>query len=115
MTPSAQETAMHTATVQPTADYANGGPCKVVIDGWCVSLSIPSSPSVIAEHDGKIKLHAYKPGRDAQGRYASTRHPLDGTHWDTTRDAWQAAYTAGLNAFMVYERHAAEWGLPVGE
>ncbi len=101
--------------------YADGGPSKVVLDGWGVSFSrlcrALSSASVAAADDGMITLKVYEvrqgfnwapcvPGDTRE------RHPLDGTKYATQRDADRAAYEAGLTGFMVYEKHAAGYGLP---
>jgi hypothetical protein len=42
-------------------------------------------------------------------------HPLHGQWFATKRDADRAAYTAGLTAYLVYERSAAAYGLPTDD
>lgn len=92
--------------------HSDGGPAMVAHTEWGMSTSSlsawMSSPSVAAADDGKHTLRVSR----TVGADGVERHELDGTRYDTNRDASRAAYEAGLLGFMVYERHAAKWGLP---
>jgi hypothetical protein len=96
--------------------YGDGGPAKVVLDGWAMSTSslsrALSSPSVVARDDGMHTLNIDRVVNERPGGGSADRHPLDGTRYATYRDADRAAYGAGIVGFMVYERDAAGFGLP---
>lgn len=96
--------------------YHDGGPAMVVINGYQTStsnLSGFSSAAALSADDGKYTLNLSKPVRGPGGGIAGfDKHALDGTKYDTAREASRAAYDAGALAFMVYERNAAKWGLP---
>ena len=78
-------------------EYMDGGPPLVVIDPWAVSTSFPTDDS-----DGpQYTLHARTVDMEP--------HPLNGSRYATRRDADRAVYDAGLLAFMVYEREAADF------
>ena len=101
--------------------YADGGPAMVVVDGYSMSTSNVSgfsSRAVLAADDGMFTLNLSMPIRDGVGSMAPIlrfdKHELDGTKYATRHDASRAAFDAGTLAFMVYERDAAKWGLPVG-
>lgn len=84
--------------------YVDGGPAKVVLYRWATSTTFPT----YVEGGGctlDVTLNVSGPD--------GFRHPLDGTVYATIRDAEQAVYEAGATAFMVYEREAARFGLPV--
>lgn len=83
--------------------YMDGGPPLVVLDDWAVSSSFPNG-----DDDNPVTLNARTIGEDM------TRHPLHGTRYPTCRDADEAAFNAGLLAFMVYTHEAAQHGLPTG-
>lgn len=91
-----------------------GGPHLAVLDGWQVStercywsLTMPSD--LFSGDSGEDTLNIRRSSRSLQH---DAPHPLDGTKHPTYRDAMRAAYNAGVMAYMVYERHAARWGLP---
>jgi hypothetical protein len=82
--------------------YGQGGPAQVAFGDWNVSTTHSSDrPDV---HTLSVwRGDACKP----------TRHQLDGTDYPTRRDADRAAYNAGVSGFMVYEKHAFRYVLPI--
>jgi hypothetical protein len=99
--------------------YRDGGPGRVVINGWSTSSArlcrVFSSASVIAADDHMVTVRATRGGCNNAGRYCPElveHHALNGAKFATDREADQAVYEAGLTAFMVYEKQAAAFGLP---
>jgi hypothetical protein len=82
--------------------YDQGGPASVAFGDWNVSTTHSS------DRPGVYTLKVWR--GDA---FKPTRHQLDGTDYPTLRDADRAAYDAGVTGFMVYEKHAFRYWLPV--
>jgi hypothetical protein len=83
-------------------EYADDGPALVAVGDWHVSTS---------SGGGRPDVHTLHVWRGDP--FASTRHRIDGTEYPTRRDADRAAYDAGVHGFMVYEKYAFGYGLPV--
>lgn len=82
----------------------DGGPSLVTVDGWGVSYSTDVSHLYGGERtDTQVKLSIAKNHGDEEG---FEFHALNGTKYDTTRDAQRAAFDAGALGFMVYEDDA---------
>ncbi len=96
-------------------EYSDGGPATVAHSGWCVSYTslcaALSSPSVVAQDNGRVTLRAFKSALD-DPTVEGVRHSLHGIEYATQRDASRAAYEAGLLGFMVWERDAERLGFP---
>jgi hypothetical protein len=98
------------------------GPARVAHTDWHTATSSLchglSSPSVVAADDGMVAVRATRGGYNKDGQYDPAlveRHELDGQRFATQHAADRAVYEAGLTAFMVYERDAARFGLPIAE
>lgn len=91
--------------------YRDGGPAKVALPGWAVSTStvsrLFSSSEVVADGTVTLNLRQYQPDT-----FDYTPHALDKTTYPTQADADRASYEVGASAYMVYDRDAADWGLP---
>lgn len=82
--------------------YRDGGPAKVVRDGWSVSYTTDCGATI----DG-VRLSARKHPDEGERE----EHPLHHTVYPTQEAASRAAYDAGLLGFFVYERDAEAYGL----
>lgn len=84
------------------APYERGGPPKVTNTEWSTSRTSGDRA------DGRVTLNVH---RWDDAACASIKHLLDGTVYDTHRDAERAAYEAGLTAYMLNIEHVADYAL----
>lgn len=87
--------------------YEEGGPGTTAHTAWSVSVTTSYEDPACQAQIGKPTLNIRKRLMDN----SLCRHPLDGTEWETRRDANRAAYEAGVIAFMVHVKDEAKYGI----